>query len=111
MLKLSLALMAICLLLPCSSPAREKRTPWVSDTPKPISLVPPPNEPNVDVKEKELFDKTQAVVYRAHAKDLIWLTMGNCANGRKDREGRPTIAKCKSDEKSDFPGPKDYIVI
>ncbi|HEV3482098.1 MAG TPA: hypothetical protein VGR97_07190 [Candidatus Acidoferrales bacterium] len=77
----------------------------------PISLVAPPNEPGTDVKEKELYDRTKAIVYRAHAKDLIWLTMGNCANGPKDRDGRATIVKCKSGEKSDFPGPKDYIVI
>lgn len=111
MTKPSLLVIALTLFLASSLHASEKTSPWVSDTPKPISLVAPPDEPNTDVKEKELFDKTKAVLYRAHAKDLIWVTMGNCANGPKDRDGRPTIVKCKSGEKSDFPGPKDYIVI
>ena len=111
MTKPRLFFVALTLLLPSLVQASEKSSPWVSDTPKPISLVAPPNEPNIDVKENELFDRTKAVLYRAHAKDLIWLTMGNCANGPKDRDGRPTIVKCKSGEKSDFPGPKDYIVI
>jgi hypothetical protein len=111
MTKLGLEFVAMFLLLPGFSYASEKSAPWVSDTPKQISLVAPPNEPNVDVNQNELFDRSKAVLLRAHAEDLIWLTMGNCANGPKDRDGRPTIVKCKATEKSNFPGPKDYIVI
>jgi hypothetical protein len=100
-----------CLLIPSLLRASEKSTPWASDTPKSINLTPPPNEPGTDVVEDELFDKSKAILYRAHTKDVIWLTMGNCADGPIGHEGRPTIRKCPSGQKSTFPGPKDYIVI
>jgi hypothetical protein len=89
----------------------EKSTPWVSDTPKAITLTPPPNESGADVVENELFDKSKAALYRAHAKEVIWFTMGNCKDGPKGNDGRPTIKKCRADQQSSFPGPKDYIVI
>lgn len=107
----SLAIAFASLLIPSLSQASEKSTPWVSDTPKAINLAAPPNEPATDVVENELFDRSKAILYRAHARDLIWLTMGNCNDGPTGSDGRPTIRKCRADQKSSFPGPKDYIVI
>jgi len=109
--QIQLAFALACMLIPCLLQASEKSTPWVSDTPKAINLTAPPNESGTDVTENELFDKSKAVLYRAHAKDVIWLTMGNCADGPGGSDGRPTIRKCPAGQKSSFPGPKDYIVI
>jgi hypothetical protein len=100
-----------CALIPSLLQASEKSTPWISDTPKTINLIAPPNEAATDVIENELFDKAKAILYRAHAKDLIWLTMGNCADGAVGRDGRHTIRQCAAEHKSTFPGPKDYVVI
>ena len=107
----SLATTFICLLISSLSRASEKSTPWVSDTPKAITLTPPPNESGADVVENELFDRSKAILYRAHAKEVIWFTMGNCLGGPTGSDGRPTTRKCRDREKSSFPGPKDYIVI
>lgn len=107
----SLAIALTCLLIPSLSEASERSTPWVSSTPQAINLIAPPNEPGTHVVENELFDKSKAILYRAYAKDVIWLTMGNCADGPVGSGGRPTIRKCPAGQPSTFPGPKDYIVI